>query len=434
MPTPLTASLPYLTAEIPGVGGVIRARDEDFLVEEQPLYQPCGSGEHLFLYIEKQGRATTDVVHRLARLFGVSKSDVGYAGMKDKHAVTRQHFSVRLPDAGDDAKLLSRMEHTDFKLLWSARHTNKLRRGHLAGNRFIIRIRQVEPSAVVRARDILGRLAALGVPNFIGEQRFGYKQNNHLLGRMLLLGQYQQLLDEMLGRPGPSDNPATRAGREAYERHDYAAALETWPRHLRHDRCALDGLRQGRSPQQVVMSIDQAQREFLVCALQSYVFNRVLERRLRAEVGTPFPQLMAGDLAWKHDNGAVFAVDRATAEKENAPGGRVPTMAVSPSGPMWGLSMLTAQGVPAQEERQALEDFGVTPESFAASAATIQGLRRPLRMIIKDPDISAGADDYGPYIRVAFELPRGCFATTVLREISKPQQTGATLPEEPLES
>jgi tRNA pseudouridine13 synthase len=245
------------------------------------------------------------------------------------------------------------------------------------------------------------------------------------------------LLDAMLGGPDESDNPAMRAGRAAYERHDYTAALDAWPRHLRHDRCALDGLRQGRSAEQVVMGIDQAQRDFLVCAVQSHIFNQVLDARLSGRGagesgcgGAAFPKLIPGDLAWKHDNGAVFAVDPATAETENAPTGRVAALQVSPSGPMWGQAMPVPDGVPGQMERQALADFGLTPESFATPRATLQGFRRGLRTTLKDPDLSAGADEHGPFIRVAFELPRGCFATTAMREVMKPRQTGAALPEE----
>src|SRR5687768_4723165 len=102
---PLTQQLAFLT-ETPGIGGVIKQRPEDFLVDEQPLYEPEGQGEHLYIFVEKRGMTTTDVVRRLTKAFRVGRGDVGYAGMKDKHAVTRQHFSVRLPDPTQDAELL----------------------------------------------------------------------------------------------------------------------------------------------------------------------------------------------------------------------------------------------------------------------------------------------------------------------------------------
>src|SRR5262245_13864190 len=123
MPPTLTSALTFLTADVPGTGGRIKQRPEDFYVEEQPLYEPSGKGEHLYLCIEKCGQTTHDVVRRLSKLFNVRRSEIGYAGLKDKRAVTRQHFSVRLPDPGRDADLLGRLGYTKYKLLWSSRHT-----------------------------------------------------------------------------------------------------------------------------------------------------------------------------------------------------------------------------------------------------------------------------------------------------------------------
>ncbi len=417
----LTADLAYLTADLPGVGGVIKQRPEDFLVEEQPLYEPSGEGEHLYVFIEKRSRTTTEVARHLARTFHVSRRHVGYAGLKDKHAITRQFFSIHLPDRSRDEEGLARISNNTVTLLWAARHNNMLRRGHLAGNRFVIRIRQVNPTDVIHARATLERLAESGVPNFLGDQRFGYRQHNHVLGRLLLLERWQELLDEMLGRPRDESEP-THPGRLAYERGDYAAALEVWPRHLRHDRQALDALRQGKSARDAVMTIDREQRGFLLSGLQSALFNQVLDQRLRD--GT-FARLLPGDLAMKHSNGAVFAVDEATAELENAPGGRMHTQEISPTGPMWGPDMLLPTGQVLELERRVLHEFGLTEADLAGRSVTehvMAGSRRALRIFLRDPDISAGVDEHGPFIRVAFELPRGSFATIVLREIMK---TGA---------
>jgi len=257
MPTQLlTETLPYLTADQPGTGGVIKQRNEDFSVTEVPLYEPCGEGEHLYLYIEKNGRTTTEVIQRLCRAFQVRRSAVGYAGLKDKHAITRQHFSIYLPDKSAD-QYVSRLEGDEqVKVYWADRHTNKLRRGHLKRNRFDIKIRQVEPRSVLTVRQMLEQINQTGVPNFFGHQRFGYRQNNHRVGGLMMRGQWQELLDRMLGDPSESDSPQTRLGREAYEQGDYAAALEHWPKHLRHDRQALDPLRQHKSAQEAVMNID----------------------------------------------------------------------------------------------------------------------------------------------------------------------------------
>ncbi len=121
------STLAFLTADIPGIGGVIKQRDEDFLVDEQPLYQPSGSGEHLMLLIEKHGMTTMDAIRRLAKTFRVGRSDVGYAGLKDKRAHTRQHFSIYLPGGNQDKELLAGVDNPQMKLLWAERHANKLR-------------------------------------------------------------------------------------------------------------------------------------------------------------------------------------------------------------------------------------------------------------------------------------------------------------------
>ena len=410
----------YLTSDLPGIGGVIKQRPEDFLVQEQPLYSPSGCGEHLYLFVEKRLRSTSDVIRYLANTFRVGKGDVGYAGLKDKRAVTQQHFSVRLPAPDHDRQLLARMDHPCIKLLWAQRHENKLKRGHLAGNRFVIRIRCVQPDQAVRVKRILDWLSVTGVPNFVGQQRFGYRMVNHKIGRLLLLGRWQELLDLMLGHPLESNHAPTRAARSAYERGDYRTSLETLPRHLHADRQATDALRQGKSPKEVVLAINRHQRDFFISAVQSAVFNRVLDRRLR-EAGRPgINRVIEGDLAWKHETRSVFEVDQATADCENADGGRVRTLEVSPSGPMWGVGMCRTKGGVDKWEQEALAQEHLTEQDLCGgSQGRANGSRRPLRVVIRDAAVSGGVDELGPYVEVAFGLPRGSFATVVLREIMK---------------
>ena len=375
------------------------------------------------IFIEKENRTTIETVKRLARVFKVKRSAIGYAGLKDKRAITRQHLTVHLPDPSQDEYLLNRIGHTPIKLLWAARHKNKLKRGHLAGNRFTIKIREVDPGHVIRAKQSIDRLVATGVPNFLGEQRFGYRQNNHLLGRALLKRDWQAFLDELCGKPLPEDPPPTRTGRTAYEAGDYAAALDAWPKQLRHDRQALDALRQGKRGRDAVECVDAQQREFVINAFQSAVFNDLLDARVRAGL---LGQLVPGDLAWKHDSRAVFAVDEATADLENSPEGRVPRFEVSPSGPMWGYAMTQASGQVGQWELEALEKYDVSVDDLGAGPYTIDGRRRPMRIQLKDTQVSAGADEHGPFICLQFTLPRGSFATIVTREVIKPDDS-ATL-------
>ena len=172
-----------LTAALPGTGGTLRVTPDDFEVEEIPAYAPSGQGEHLFLWIEKIGVDTPEAALRVASALGLHLSDVSWAGLKDRVARTRQWLSV---PARAEATLGSLVPTPELRLLGHARHGNKLRVGHLRGNRFRIRIRDAErPGA---AAPILARLVAEGLPNAFGEQRFG-RGDTALRGRALIRGE-----------------------------------------------------------------------------------------------------------------------------------------------------------------------------------------------------------------------------------------------------
>lgn len=155
---------------------------------------------------------------------------------------------------------------------------------------------------------------------------------------------------------------------------------------------------------------------FFVTAYQSAVFNAVLSERESA--GT-LGVLREGDLAFMHESRATFAVGEAELADPEMPG-RLAGFKVSPSGPMWGRSLRRAGGEVARAELEALHASGVDEEAlerFAAAGREIEGERRPLRVPVIDPDVEGGVDEHGTYVRCAFELPRGCFATSVMREI-----------------
>ncbi|UQA58721.1 tRNA pseudouridine(13) synthase TruD [Polyangium aurulentum] len=232
----------------------IRRTPEDFVVEEIPAYAPSGKGEHLFVTLRKTGRNTMDVVRDLARALGADPRSVGYAGMKDRHAVTTQTISLPFPIARPAEEALSGVALPGVEILGVIRHDNKLKPGHLVGNRFRITLRDLsaEQAASVRAR--LEEVGRVGVPNSFGPQRFG--------------------------RDG--DNP---------ER-------------------ALAWLRgQTRGPR------DRREQRLLFSSLQSLLFNRVLERRVAD--GT-WAKVLPGDLAKKHDSGGMFLVPESGPELDDA--------------------------------------------------------------------------------------------------------------------
>ncbi len=303
--------LPYLTADLPGIGGRLRVTHEDFVVEEAPAYTPSGAGEHTFFEVEKRDLSTPVLVTQIARALGISPRDVSYAGLKDARAVTRQVFSVQWLDP----ELVLALRLDNARVLWATRHTNKLRVGHLRGNRFTVRIRDVHPEAATRAAEILETLARRGVPNGYGVQRFGNDGRNAEIGLLL----------------------------------------------LRSDRAGLRA--------RGIHNLPFRQHRFYLSALQSALFNRYLAARLQRGL---LDDVLTGDVAKKHDTGGMFTVESAAAERPRVQAGEI-----SAAGPIYGYKLWPAQGEAAVLEAEILSAAGLTLEDFRP--AKLKGSRRPVR-------------------------------------------------------
>ena len=166
--------VPLLTPDLPGTSGLLRVTEEDFSVEELPLYEPSGAGEHLYLTVEKRGRTTPEVAAEIARALGARERDVGTAGLKDRRALTVQRISVRSKTSPDQALTIK-------------------------GEGFRIVIRGVLPDALPRAQAVCARLRESGTANLFGLQRFGRSGDNAALGRAILLRE-RQVRDRFLRR------------------------------------------------------------------------------------------------------------------------------------------------------------------------------------------------------------------------------------------
>lgn len=408
----------YLTAAIPGIGGRIKERPEDFLVEEQPLYQPSGQGEHIYLLIEKNNLSTLSAARILAKHFGVHLNGVGFAGLKDKKAVTRQVFSVHTP--GKKPEDFPMLQHPALSVQWVDLHDNKLRKGHLIGNRFSIRIRGVEMTRALVAQRALAILEKSGVPNRFGEQRFGFTGRNHLVGRALVLSKPEDAIEEILAprRAHETFEDAQEPARRLYAEGKYSEALQAFGYASRTERRILANLARGEKPKRALFGIERPELEFYLSAFQSAVFNDVLDRRMAAGM---LDQLVEGDVACKEPNRAMFAVTAADLTDELRE--RLGRLEVSPTGPMWSADMMRAAGATDAAEVEALGRMGVTVPDLAAFGERrpnrMAGARRPMRVKLEYPDVEGGLDEHGSYVRVAFDLPRGAFATEVLREIMK---------------
>ena len=166
----------------PVLRGRLRVTPEDFSVTELPSVEPAGEGEHVWLWVRKRNETTPRVATQLARLADVHPRRVSYAGLKDRQAVTEQWFSVQLP--GRDAPDWSALDSDTMRVLRAARHTRKLRRGTLSGNRFRIVLRDTS-GTLEEWQQRLGLIRTHGVPNYFGEQRFGRNASNLLTAQAL---------------------------------------------------------------------------------------------------------------------------------------------------------------------------------------------------------------------------------------------------------
>lgn len=400
-------SLPCFTPDFPGIGGTLKQRPEDFFVQEVPLYEPTGVGEHVYCEIQKIGMTTFEAIDRVAAALNVSPRDIGYAGLKDTRAISRQIFSIQ----GTTPEAVMKLHLPDMTIQWAARHGNKLRLGHLAGNRFAIRIRDVNPTEVVKLDPLMKTLQKRGMPNYFGEQRFGRRGNNHLLGAALIRGDDAGVLKLLLGSPMPSlDDAKTLKARSAFDRGELETSMKAWPRRSGMERRILARLIKTRRPGAAVRAIDEKIRRLWISALQSELFNEVVTKRIET-----LDHVMDGDLAMKHENGAVFLVEDAAKEQP-----RAEAFEISPTGPLIGYRMSLPQGQPLKIEEEVLKGHSLSPSDFrVAGRHKIKGARRALRVKPSDVELSAGVDDHGGYITVAFTLPAGSFATVLLREVMK---------------
>lgn len=403
----MSAPLPYLTSELSGIGGTIKDRPDDFFVQEIPLYEPVGSGEHVYFEIQKVGLTTFQAINRIAESLRVSSRDIGYAGLKDARAVTRQVFSI----AGVIEQQVMALKLDDLQVLWARRHGNKLRLGHLKGNRFAIKIREVNPTDVVRLRPMLDVLQQRGMPNFFGEQRFGVRGDNDKLGATLIRGRPEELLTLLLGSPNPAiDEAGEQSARTMYDRGDHAGALREYPRRCGMERRMLAALVKGRKPGDVVRNIEPRLRRLWVSALQSRLFNEVVAARIEE-----LDHLLDGDLAYKHDNGACFAVENAVEEQP-----RCQRFEISATGPLVGYRMTAPAGKPLEIEQSVFAGYGLKATHFKQEGRDhAKGARRPIRVRPDDLQIAGGVDEHGAHVTVAFTLPAGSYATVLLRELMK---------------
>lgn len=185
---------PLFSLDFPRAYGAINTRasfrslPEDFQVTEELGFEPVGEGEHVYLYVEKKGENTAWVAEQIARIARVKPMDIGYCGRKDRHAITRQWFSVYLPMRNQDPEPDWAVLNTDsINIIKISRHVRKLRKGEHQANHFAIRLRDVQTDDIEALNNKIEKIFVQGVPNYFGEQRFGHKANNLREAQALLV-------------------------------------------------------------------------------------------------------------------------------------------------------------------------------------------------------------------------------------------------------
>jgi tRNA pseudouridine13 synthase len=333
------SSLPSALGVAP-VRGRLRAIPEDFRVEEILGFEPDGEGTHLLLTVEKRGANSGWVAEQLARAAGVPPRDVGSSGHKDRNAVTRQAYTLPWPAQAPFDPCLA-FGGEGWRVVGASRHGRKLRPGSHRANRFVLRVRDVAGDREA-LRDRLGTIAARGVPNYFGPQRFGRNGSN-----------------------------------------------------LERARRWAEG---GAAPR------DRNPRTFALSAARSQIFNAVLAERVQAD---SWDRLLPGEAVLLDGRRSFFRAGEIDAELR----ARGVAMDVHPSGPLWGRGPAPAAG-----DALAIESAVVATEASLCALLDSQGLeqeRRALRLPVRDLEWAIEGDD----LELAFELPRGAFATAVLHEI-----------------
>lgn len=391
----------YASASIPACPGLTKTKPEDFLVDEVPLYDFSGSGTHILVQIEKVGISTFEATRRICQEISFNERDVGSAGLKDSMGVTRQWLSF---EHVDPAKFEA-LDIPKLKILQTTQHDNKLKRGHLAGNRFEIILRDVAAENVPHAQATLELLAKRGVPNWYDSQRFGRRGDSGQLGFALLKNDLESFFKQFLGTPETEKDHQLRDGRKAFDEGDIEAALKLFPNWANNERIALKAIAANGQTVKAMQKIPQKLKLLFLSAAQSQMFNDVLERRF-----DDYDHIQDGDLAMK-ESGATFLVESSDTEQERAVAGEI-----SATGPIFGHKMQQPEGKIHELEQEVLASYNLDEQAFKLGKGLSQkGDRRPLRFALSEA--SCNYEDGN--LRLQFTLPKGCYATVVLKEITK---------------
>ena len=426
----------YLTSS-PGVGGKLRFYPEDFLVEELSLPPPrVEGGRYVAARVRCCNWETNRLVRELSRNMGISRKRIQFAGTKDKRGVKVQLLTFL---ASEDQ--VASISLGDFEVLEKYPTDRPLELGNLIGNRFEIRLRGAGdggPGTAEGGRQTAGEAAsglgsaieavtreldaAGGFPNFFGIQRFGaLRPVTHKIGERLVRGDIEGAVMAYVGGPNKFEEAGVQQARARIEQErDFTAAVNYFPTHLSFERSLLHHiqLHPGDWPG-AMRELPLNLLMMFVHAYQSCLFNRILSRRIRA--GLPLNEPVEGDVVLPadelgrpdHDHGIEVESHNLARVRQ-----KVLQRKAFVSGVLFGSQTAFARGPMGELERAVVAEAKADAKDFLVPElpeVSSKGTRRELLIMPGDRQIAL--DDGAVLFR--FTLPRGCYATALLREYMK---------------
>lgn len=410
----------YVTSD-EGIGGTIRNQYEDFYVEEIPEMIPDGEGPNIWIWIEKLGRTTLDVLLDIARDLHIDRKRMGFAGMKDKKALTRQWICIANMDSDEQMEQVEALKDSIYKteFLKVTRGRKKLRMGQLKGNKFRILIRDIddiEKSAEI-ANNVLKQLEVTGVPNYFGWQRFGKpRTNTHLVGEALVNNDLKEAVRRYIGNPTEEEHEQNQEARKAYDDGKLEESLELMGKGMRYEKMMLreiirdskKGELTDKSYKNALHALPKPLQRMFVHAYQSYLFNEAVSNRVAMGIN----KYIEGDIIIDEEERIVR--DKSPQEYQEL----IDTFKANPTSPLYGTKVPFAGGEVGKMEEDVLRKYNLSKTDFEVPKMPrlgSHGLRRSMRF--KVWDASATPTDEG--VLVEFSINKGSYATAVLREVMK---------------
>ncbi len=398
----------YIT-NTPGMGGEIKRNIEDFYVEEITELNLVEDGDYLVIRVIKKNWDTMNFTRVLSNALGISRKRISFAGTKDKRAISVQYFSIKGVRPEDVEKV--RLKDVDITVLGFSRKPIQL--GDLVGNRFKIVVRDCFDGEIFE--ETKAQLEELGTPNFFGLQRFGTARYvTHEVGKLILQRKYEDALWTYIAKPfGGEKEDVRKIRKELWETRDVKFGLRELPKYLRYERTLLQKLREGKSEKEALLSLPKNLKMMFIHAYQSYVFNKLLSDRIE-EFGN-LKTIEPGDWACYLSVRKKPTFVDCSEVGINAP--RVKLLVeerfASLALPLVGYNTeLKGWSVRAKEilaeDEITLESFRNEYKEFSSS-----GSYRSADMLIEISEIKFSNSTF------EFYLPKGCYATVLLREFIK---------------